>query len=149
MKFKPLSDEEIAAQRRTLKVGIADFTIGSVKEAISKESGNEMLKLVLKVWDCKGQEGILYDYITFSPKMAWKLKHFLEAIGEGVQYQTGTIDSGNLVGKSGKVMLAIQKDKTGLYGDKVGVKDYMEKVGGAKEDLPNFDVSKEDDGIPF
>ncbi len=149
MRFQSLTDAEINAQQKVLSQGIVDFTISKAEEAVSKNSGKDMLKLVLKVWDCHGVEGLVYDYITASPKMAWKLKHFFESIGQGEQYQKGTINSEELIGKSGKAILAMQSDKTGQYGDKIGVKDYMEKVGEdkVKNDLPDF-TSKDED-VPF
>lgn len=123
MRYNVLSENELTRQRIPLIPGESQFEVVAAKETISKSSGNPMIKLELKVWDPKGKQGIVFDYLTST--MQWKLKHFLEAIGLGNRYETGDVDTDELLGRSGKLETHIQKDKSGQYGDQIKVRDYI------------------------
>lgn len=146
MRFEPLSDAELAAQRGTLKPGPADFEVIDAKEALSK-AGNEMVKLTLRVWDSEGRQGQLFDYLLGNAQ--WKIKSFYQSIGNPEAYEAGLIDPLNLSGASGKAILTIQKDPK--YGDQVRIQNYV--MPGVKKETKEAkdpdSIRDEGDDVPF
>lgn len=146
MKFKVLSEEELADKMGNLSPGKSDFQIFEAEDKVSK-AGNPMLALNLKVWDQNGREGRVFDYITANAQ--WKLKKMLEAVGMEKEYEQGEVDPNQLMGKSGQLTLVMTKDPE--RGDRLNVKNYLphsikkeaqsETILQQKSDtdLPNFD----------
>lgn len=142
MKFQPKSHEELEKEKFFLSPGKADFQVLSATEKTSSK-GNDMFELQLKIWDCDGREGNLYDYIVLNYHS--KLVQLLLSIGELDLYTKGEISAPDLVNKSGKAMIHIEKDKTGKYPDKPAIKEYLAPESGRKEP-PDFD---KDGDVPF
>lgn len=136
-----VSDE---APSMLLPKGIYNFHVSNAEDTTSK-SGNEMIKLTLKVFDTKGKAHTVWDYLIDLESQWYKSKHFLQTCG--MTYEKVDLKSVNCLGKSGKVIIDIQKDKDGKYPDKNVVRDY------AKPDhLVEKSLSSEaftDDEIPF
>ncbi len=143
MRFSPKSKEEIAAERGVLKAGEGEFIVTEALETTSK-SGNEMMKLKLKVWDSEGREGMVFDYLINN--VHWKLYNFFESIGNLEAYEAGVLDPLVLIGAAGKCKLGIQKDATGKYGDQTKIVDYL-KPGSEPTKHKNLLDEEEDD--PF
>lgn len=121
MKFTPKSKEELAADG-LLPDGEYDFEIVSAEDAISK-AGNEMIKLRLNIFDGGGRPHVMWDYLMAS--VAFKLRHCAEACGLTDQYDAGELDAIDFEGKTGRCKVNIQKDKSGQYPDRNGIKDYL------------------------
>lgn len=136
MRFQVLNNDLLNQQRCELKPGRADFQIVAATECLSK-NGNNMLKLQVRVWDCEGEEGTIFDYITSNAQ--WKIKQLLEAVGQGEQYETGEINSHSLENKSGKCVLLINKDPK--YGNQPKIKFYISAH--VESELPPFDKKEE------
>src|SRR5260221_9645948 len=88
-----LSDEEIESLRKRLLAGEYPFEVIKAEKKLSKSSGNPMIELTLKIWDQEGNEFKQFDWITNSPKMAWKTKHFWESVGLPEKYNTKNLVS--------------------------------------------------------
>lgn len=146
MKYNPISEEEINAQRGMLKEGPANFEVIKANDKISK-AGNEMIELLLKVWDSDGKEGGIFDYLVSNAQ--WKIKHFYESIGDSALYTGGEIKSSNLIGSSGKAIIAIQKDLTGKHPDRPKIKDYLKSNGISNEEANKIFNNENEDDIPF
>lgn len=167
MKFQPKSDEQLAKeeQARTLwEKGIYSYEIIShVKfgsntiqtcDTVSKK-GNDMLVLVVKLFNDDGRESVVVDYITGD--MGFKFKHVAYANGLGAQYDAGELNAIDFVGKCGKAKVGISKGKpkddgSGNYPDKNCINDYL--VDDGSEASVNGVVAKaatpiHDDSIPF
>ncbi len=154
MKFTPKSKEELA-QAGLLPDGIYDFEVLVAEDTISK-SGNDMLKLKLKVWGNDSREVIVFDYLLEA--MAFKLRHFAEETGLIAKYESGELHDYDCVGRSGKVNLIVQASQVGSNGNsyppKNAVKDYVSnpnKVtnnGSLPHSKPVVDNSLDAD-IPF
>lgn len=147
MKFTVLNEEELAAQRGTLKSGYCDFEVISAKDKISKSSGNEMIELTLRVWDSEGRQAQLFDYLvsSFQPK----IKSFFDSIGAPQTYESGEIDANVIVGATGRAKLGIEKSEQ--YGDKPKIRDYVKpgvQIEKKKAVNPD-DVRQDGDDIPF
>ena len=137
MNFLPMTEEEIRSAN-LIPEGIYNFEVMSAEDKTSAK-GNEMIELQLKVWDNIGKEHNIKDWLMGIPGMMYKLKHFCEVTGILGQYENGIVTSLSCTGKTGKLHLMIQKDKTGKYPDKNSVKDYeMEKK--PEENILNDDI---------
>lgn len=113
---------------KLLPAGEYDFEATNAVDTRSKPSekfpdGNEMIKLTIKVWDKNGSEHIIWDYLIDIESMWFKSKHFLQSTGN--TYENVDIKAINCINKYGKLLLEIQKDKTGKYSDRNIVKDYI------------------------
>ena len=148
MKFKPLSEQEMQQARNNLSPGPAQFEVLAAEEQRSK-SGNDMIKLQLKVWDKNGNQGIVYDYLMAISQMQWKLKHFCEATEKDHLFTGGLIKAEDCLGQAGECQLQLQKDKAGEYGDQIKVKDYgNESFPKAKGEAEGPQAEAEQD-VPF
>lgn len=141
MKFKPKSEKEIA-EANLWPNGEYAFEILEAEEAADK-NGNDMLKLLVKVFKEDGGSQNIFDYVS-GAWMEFKLRHLAEACGVLDDYEKGEIEAYQLVGKTGKCKLNVSKDKTGQYPDKNGIADYIVDSG-----LPKAPAQQEDDQIPF
>lgn len=128
MRFDPLSEEDLQKQRGVLTPGLADFEVIESVDTLSKEKKTPMIKLTLKVWDCNGTEGFIFDYLVST--VQWKIKRFFDSIGNPDSYLSGNMEASSLIGNAGKAVLEIQKDRSGKYGDQIKIKDYF-RVGDA------------------
>jgi len=141
MRFTPKTENEIQFEN-LLEPGIYNFSVVKAEDAISK-AGNEMIKLNLKVWDKNGHERFVFDYLLEA--LAYKIKHFCDAVGLADKYQNGAFNASDCLDKSGNVKVDIQKDKTGLYHDKNIVVDYLVETTASQSKKDTF----EDSDIPF
>lgn len=144
MKFAPKSEKEIA-EENLIKPGIYDFEIVDALEKVSK-SGNEMIELKLNVFDGDAPR-IVMDYLLES--MAFKLRHAADACGLLPNYEGGSLLADDFKGRSGKLKIKIDKDKSGQYADKNGVADYVKREADAVPDGRPVAPADLDDGIPF
>jgi len=157
MRFKAHTDEELNAQD-IWPVGEYSFEvlekIGGAKEICTantkSKAGNDMIVLVLKVFNQQGDEQIVIDYLLeATPK---KLKRAAYACHLGESYEAEILHASDFVGKTGTLKLTIQPERpkadgSGNYPSKNSVADYIPvQVTPAprKEDLPPLD-----DEIPF
>lgn len=143
MKFTPKTEEQINSEN-LLPNGIYPFEITAAQDTSSK-SGNEMIKLTIKVWDAEGDERLIYDYLLES--MAFKLRHAAEVCGLIEKYEQGVLTASDFIGKNGAVKISIRKDKTGQYKDQNQVVDYIvQKTTEHGQALPS-ELAR--DEIPF
>jgi len=144
LNFDPRIDEE---KHELLAPGEGDFEVLK-SELKQSKAGNAYISLILKVWDKNGRQGTVFDYLM-SYAMKHKLKNFCYATGLNHNYDQGYLEPENCMGKSGKLILGIEKDEKGVYKDKNRVMDYI-----CSENKPSKDDKKEelnplDDDIPF
>lgn len=119
--------------------------------------GNEMIQLVLHVFDDEGQSKYVIDYLL--EKIPAKLRNSAYACALGEKYETGTLTASDYIGKTGFLKLKTQKDKKGEYPDRNAVADYVpetQNVPSNDEGLSQPGIDKivgspavEDDEIPF
>lgn len=113
MRTQPhLSDDELPKNNfEPLPDGEYDF---QVKTATAKTSakGNEMLELVLIVWDQDGKQRQVWDYLTATIEMEHRIRHFCRATGLDEIYNTGNVSPADVAGASGRVILKTQDART-------------------------------------
>lgn len=145
MKYNYVPREELEKQKHLLTPGKADFEVLKATEKTSK-SGNDMIELHIKLWDCEGKQTNVFDYLLSDTKFAWKIQSFCDAIGRPEWYAPDfELTPDNLKGQSGKCKIDIEKNQE--YGDKVKIKNYLMPANpsSAKMESPEF----VDDDIPF
>lgn len=142
---KPLNEQQLKSGD-LIAPGIYNFEVMDALETQSK-AGNDMLKLQLKVFMEDGRERIVFDYLLEA--LQYKLGHFAEVIGMVNKYNEGALSAEDCFGKSGQLKIGIQSDKTGQYGDRNTVLDYVmpleKKMDAVKNDSKDFVDSE----IPF
>lgn len=148
-KFVPKTDEEIDMEGLAPE-GVYDFETIEAAETISKNSGNPMIKLKIRVFTDNGDR-FIYDYLLESfPK---KLKHFFRTAGLEKDYETGNVPIEKIKEAKGRVVIKAEPEKvetingqSKTYRAKNVVVDYGEiGVGVSKTQVELAD----DDDIPF
>lgn len=144
MKIDPFELEE----RKPLADGPANFEILSALDVVSKKKADigemtpDQMKIIFRVWDKDGVEGVVTDYVPYELK--WKLSAFLRGIGKPELSKTGNIDTVTFAGICGKFIL---KTKTSAeYGARINVSEYVTKE--VKKENPSTEPELDDD-IPF
>jgi hypothetical protein len=157
--FPVMTEEEIQALN-LVDEGIYDFEVVKATQKTSK-SGNQMIELQLAIWDDKGKNHIVFDYLVSITSMIYKIKHFCDTVGLTAEYQSGNFDVMQCEGRRGKVHIIVQAGQPnpngGMYSDKNAVRDYViDDKGNVKIDLsgkkspePKDEPSLVDDDIPF
>lgn len=128
MRFNPRSSEDIEAELKEnaakfapWPTGAYDFEVLSSVDTTSN-AGNDMIVLELSVFNAAGERRTIKDYLLEA--MAAKLRHAAEACDLVSEYDAGTMDATDFLGKTGQVKLGIQPPKDG-YPAKNTVKDYV------------------------
>lgn len=142
MKVSNPKTEKELAEMGLFPAGVYDAEIINAEDRVSK-SGNDMIWVKLKVFN--GSEMQFVDDYNVDGVMEYKLRHLCDACGIVDQYEAGEVSVDDINGKSVRVKLKIQKDKTGEYPDKNAVADYV--VG--EKDSGKTLTEELGDSIPF
>jgi hypothetical protein len=110
----------------------------------TSQKGNEMIALAVKVINYQCDSIVVFDYLMES--IAYKLRHAAAACGLLGQYETGELYANQFIGKTGRLILKTEKDKTGQYPDKNAIKDYCVPKDGESTATAG---AVADDNIPF
>lgn len=139
MQFTPQSETEIRSEMM-LPDGEYDFEVEGAEETISKNSGNEMIVLNLRVFDPKGGSCLVRDWLVSSDKPLCKLKvrNFCEAVGILDSYESGTLDAVTCNGAAGRLVLGHQDSPS--YGPQNSVVDYCKPSRPVTEPQPPLGV---------
>lgn len=148
MRITPKTEDEIKSGY-LMPEGEYPFVISAAEDTLSK-SGNEMIKMTVRVYKPDGSFNLVTDYLLES--MQFKLRHACEACGLLKQYESGQLLGNDFVGKQGMLKLSIRKSEE--YGDQNQVKDYIVQKDADKKPLPKDKLEKAidgdlDDSIPF
>lgn len=146
----PKSDKELST---LLKKGIGKFEVVTAEDKISKK-GDDMIKLLLKCWDSENNQQNVFDYLIFNDEIfnQAKIKHFCYATGLHKEYESGTfvLTPYQCENKEGTLKIGISIDKTGQYGDKNCVQDYIKPLEGSTlTSTPLKDLNDSLDDIAF
>lgn len=158
MQFQPKTDEQFAteATERANKYvwpagSIVDYEIKGAIEKLSKKN-KPMIEIDVDVYNAKGEALSLKDWL--GEWSLFKLKHICDANGMEAEYKAGTVHDYDLVGKTGKAKLGIQKgeqrDDGSFFSDKNTIQDFLKPDALAKAVAKKAEIDKElDDSIPF
>lgn len=145
MRFQPKTENEVAGAGLFPK-GTYDFEVAEAADKVSSK-GNDMTELVVRVFDKDGKNKKVFDWLVDTEGGAYKIRHFAEASGMLAEYEKGELMAEDMIGKTGRCEIIIQKDKTGAYPDKNAITDYLKGEPGAAP--VSFDRKDLDDEIPF
>lgn len=140
MKNNPNSD--------LLPDGLYDATITDAVDKVSQikpdgTGGNEMMELVLEVFDFAGNSVPVTDYLLSKPNWQWKIRHLCESAH--VDYERKDLPANEFVGRNVRVEIITQDDKK--YGKQNRVKDYLPRTIGAT--ITPKKADEDSDLIPF
>jgi hypothetical protein len=120
MNFKPATEEEIKANK-VWPNGVYPFLIVEAEEKLSARKGNPMIELRIVISKSDGSKRTIRDYLL--PQREEKLMHAARACAVFEKYQSGSLEAGDFVGKSGSLKLGIERSK--IYPPKNVVLDYV------------------------
>jgi hypothetical protein len=167
MKYTPYTEAEIQSMN-VMEAGVYTFQVIDVDttkptgERMVDKNGNDMAKLKLVVWDSNDRERTIFTYISGDGNFAYKFRHFAKSIDMIAEYEAGTFDIRQTVGKSGMADVVVKKgtlkqDGSGdMWPDRNDVKDFVAvpqseskaPAGGPPAGHP-ASVSNLDDDIAF
>ncbi len=123
LEFPSLAEEECLM---LLPEGDYEFFVKDAIEHVSKNTGNESIKLTLEILDSKNIPHTIFDYLT--PAFKKKFKHFFDATGMIEQYAKGQLSAEECKGKFGSAKVKIQASD-GVYDAKNIINDYIKLNG--------------------
>jgi hypothetical protein len=121
MNFTPRTEQELK-EINLLPDGKYHYEVIDAMDDVSKKSGNEMIKLILRIYDKQDKAHTVYDYLLSA--MEFKLLHFCEANDLQSKYQSGSLTAEDCISKKGIVEIYMQ-EASGSYGPKNSVRDYI------------------------
>lgn len=153
MKFTPKSDEQFKALEEERKAQWQPWPAGSIVDyeilhcvAATSSKGNEMLKTDVRLFNDEGKQKDITIYL--GDWNEYMLKRICEAGGIAERYEAGQVDDYDLIGKTGKCKLKIEKGAEkpdgSFYADKNAIAEVL------KPDSESKKVDADlDDQIPF
>lgn len=120
MEFEPKTEQEVA-EGALAPAAEYDFDVLDAEDTVSK-SGNPMIKVNIGLYINGVVKNRVFDYLL--PAMEAKLRHFCDTVGLLSQYEAGTLEAADCIGRSGRVKIVIDPAK-GSYPAKNSVKDYV------------------------
>lgn len=152
MRVTPKSDAEIEAEKNERLAAyqpwpagtVCDYEIKESSEAVSK-AGRDMIKAHIDVYNDKGEVKGLVMYFG-----DWNDYHFSRINRE--RYEAGQVDAEDLLGKTGKCVLGIEKgglkDDGTRYADKNNVREFLKPVEAVQRSIVSIEDTLNDE-IPF
>ncbi len=148
--YTPMSEEQAMRERfELLNDGEYHATIKSATLKNS-QSGNPMFEVYLDVYNEIGKPHALKDYLVFTNKMMWKVRHCAEATNLIKEYEDQKFAPELILNKNIKVLLSKQegniipddklkgKPSGSRYPDKNVVLDYIKDDGSTF--VPDSDI---------
>lgn len=148
MRFQPKSEEECATAG-LLPKGTYAFEVAEASETIAKSSGNDMIALRLECHGDDDQKRSVFDYLVASEGSAPKIRQFAVSVGMLAEYERGELKAEDMIGRAGHAKIYIKQDKTGQYGDKNAVGEYLKPTNGSAAPITKPATKDIDDDIPF
>lgn len=135
--YDAMSEEQAQQERYSLlQAGEYDASIEKFEGRMSR-TGNRMVVFDLNVYDNNGHSHKMQDFIAFTPKMTWKLRHHCVSAGLQKEFEDKSWRPHMSVGKMVRVKIVVQdgqeipedklkgKPPGSLYPAKNSVDDYV------------------------
>jgi hypothetical protein len=155
--YKAMSEEEVMGARFSLlPEGEYDAVVKISTHRFSQQ-GNVMADMYLSVFDEAGNSHDVRDFLVFTEKMLWKVKHFCDSAGLEKAYLSEQFNPDMAAQKRVRIKLGIKKgelvpsDKLNgkpfgaVYPDKNVVQDYLKKEKVENERYPNKAYGSDND----
>lgn len=127
-----------------LQPGFYEAVVKSAENKRAKESGNEMIRLILTVYGPNNAQVDVFDYLVFHPQMLHRVRHFCESAG--IDFEKGSLDASECERRNVRVKIKIEKSEG--YADKNAVVDYLPRTGNGPTAVA-VNREPEDSDIPF
>lgn len=160
--YDPMTEEQ-AQQERFSLLPEGDYEASIERfEGKMSSSGNRMVVFDLNVYDKNGNIHSLKDFIAFTPKMTWKLRHHCVSAGLETEFNNRTWRPNMSVGKIVRVKVIVQqgseipadklkgKPAGSRYPDRNVIDDYLvqNNINSARV-AQSSGASEFNDDIPF
>ncbi len=124
MDYTPQTEREIR-DSMIMAPGEYDFEVVTAKDTVSKNSGNEMIAMSVRVFPTDGSSPrLINDYLVPGSKLGeLKMNRFCHATGLQDIYFAGDLNGLACEGAAGKLRLTVSS--SAQYGDSNSVKDYI------------------------
>jgi hypothetical protein len=132
MRFEAKSENDIKREN-LIPAGEYGFEVLTAEDKI-RVNGHDMIALKLIIYLPDGTHRHVRDWLLDA--VAYKLRHFCEVTGLMDAYNSGRLCAADCVGRSGKVKLCINEDKSGVYPPSNRVVDYVVAKGNAQPAVP-------------
>lgn len=154
--YRALNEEDVMKARfNLLEEGEYDAVVKVVTHTLSK-SNNVMADMTLAVFDKMGNPHDIRDFLVFTDKMLWKIKHFCDSSGQEKLYLDEKFTPEDASNQHVRVRVKIQQgseipfDKLNgkpigsKYPDKNVIEDYVagknNVIGKPKDEFVDSDV---------
>jgi len=158
--YKALNEEQLMEARFSLlREGEYDAIVKISTERMSS-ANNTMADMWVTVFDHNGASHDIRDFLVFTEKMLWKIKHFCDSAGLQKEYEEEKFVPEMAAGKNVRVLVGkqagklIPEDKLGdrpigsCYPDKNVINDYVERL--VNNAVPPMKRNNDlNDDIPF
>lgn len=128
MRFSPKSEEELAesgnGKFEPFPAGEYDIEVVNAADDVSK-NGVDQLKLSVAIYNSAGAKRQVFEYLSSSAKAVWKIKEFADCVGMTDAYERGEMHPEDLVGRTGKARVIIERNAQ--YGDRNKVAAYLSR----------------------
>lgn len=155
--YKAMSEEDVMKARFNLmEDGEYDAVVKASIRSTSR-TGNVMADMSLAVFDKAGNPHDIRDFLVFTDKMLWKMKHFCDSSGQQKLYEEEKFTPEDAQGQHVRVLIKTQKGNEipyeklngkppgSCYPDKNVVEDYLlGKTASIGKPVDEFS-----DAIPF
>jgi hypothetical protein len=123
MEFQPVNESDIKKPFPTIAEGEYDFEILEATDTVSQNTGNDMIKLSLGIW--QGEKIIcrIFDYVQAGEKTEYKLRHACDSCGLLANYESGRLFGSDFKGRTGRAKVGIEP-ANGQYAAKNKIVDY-------------------------
>jgi hypothetical protein len=155
MQFQPKTEKELNEAQLWPK-GEYDFEVVEALPAVSgagsKNPGTEFIKMKLRIFNQQGATRFVNTILH--PAMDFALAHFCQACDLVAEYQDGSLEAADCVGKAGRCKIKITEAK-GDYPAKNEVADYLvpkaekKMTGGTSLKHTNPNDKVDDDDVAF
>ena len=135
--YKAMSEEDVMKARfDLLEDGDYDAVVKSSVESMSR-SNNVMADMSVAVYDKAGNAHDIRDFLVFTAKMLWKIKHFCDSSGQQKLYEEEKFTPLDAANQSVRVRVRTQKGNEipfeklngkpvgSCYPDKNVIEDYL------------------------
>lgn len=136
MNYKPLSDSDIESINLIPEDSQCYAEVLEASNHISKDKGNESIKLVLGIWEDVSMRCKIFVYLT--PNFPKLFKHAVVSMIGIDKYNSGDISCDDFINKTCDVIIGIENGKGEYEGKKKNIiKDFLPTKYNKKHEKDN------------
>ena len=157
MHITPLSEAEAERQESgRWPDGEYSYEIMEADEYVKEETGNEVIKLTVRVFNDDGEHRQIMNWLTNTPQSAWRIRQFAASCGLLAEYEKGYLQAPQIIGRVGMCKLGTKESEwNGEKRKNNFIVSFLKKASGNTASAPKraerakAKVDDLDDDIPF